>query len=186
MLRGSSNPFATADVTDPATLLANGGVPVAQETADDVSLLWLQNPADTAKAVAILGADQSGNNATRIQTLYHDGTLKSLWGNPAGGRVPNIIIQPLAGTIYSKSAAKLAEHGGFAVDDTNTLLVVSNPGVKQRVVDTPVTNMQVAPTILKALGLDPRKLVAVQREGTEVLPGLGGFGEDDDRARQSE
>jgi hypothetical protein len=32
--------------------------------------------------------------------------------------------------------------------------------------------MQVAPTILKALGLDPDKLVAVQREGTKVLPGF--------------
>lgn len=186
MLKGSTNSYAAADVIDPATLLANGGVPVAQETADDVSLLWLQNQDDTAKAVAILGADQSGNNTTRIQMLYHDGILKRMWGNPEGGRVPHIIIQPLPGTIYSKSAAKLSEHGGFAADDTNTLLVVSNPRVKPRVVDTAVTNMQVAPTILKSLGLDTRKLVAVQREGTEILPGLDGFGEDDDRTRQSE
>jgi hypothetical protein len=38
--------------------------------------------------------------------------------------------------------------------------------------------MQVAPTILKALGLDPHKLVAVQREGTQVLPGLETNGND--------
>ena len=31
----------------------------------------------------------------------------------------------------------------------------------------------VAPTILKLLGLSPSSLQAVQREGTQVLPGLG-------------
>ena len=32
--------------------------------------------------------------------------------------------------------------------------------------------MQVAPTILEALGLDPQHLEAVQKEGTQALPGL--------------
>jgi len=180
MLKGSSNAYATADVTDPVDLLSNGGVPVAQETADDVSLIWLQNHADAAKAVSILSADQAGINSTKIQTLYHDGELKEMWGDPAAGRVPDIIIQPVPGTIYSASAKKQSEHGGFAPDDTNTLLVVSNPRLEQKVIDKPVTNMQVAPTILKALGLDPHKLVAVQREHTRILPGLEGMGVDDD------
>jgi hypothetical protein len=61
MLSGSTNPYATADVTDPITLLTNGGVPVAQETADDVSLLWLRNHGDAPQAVAILSADQATN-----------------------------------------------------------------------------------------------------------------------------
>jgi hypothetical protein len=178
MLAGSTNAYATADAADPIDLLTNGGVPVAQETADDVSLLWLQNHDDAAKAVSILAADQSASNTTRIQTLYHDGALKAIWGNPEEGRVPDLIIQPLPGTIYSKSAAKLSEHGGLAADDTSTLLVVSNPRLDRKVIDTPVTNMQVAPTILKALGLDPHKLVAVQREGTQVLPGLEKVGDD--------
>ncbi|MCP3710150.1 hypothetical protein M3I54_24820 [Paraburkholderia sp. CNPSo 3274] len=49
-----------------------------------------------------------------------------------------------------------------------------------------MTNMQVAPTILKVLGLEPHKLVAVQREGTQVLPGLQTTGDDDtgDRSEQ--
>jgi len=36
-----------------------------------------------------------------------------------------------------------------------------------------VETTQVAPTILKLLGLSPSSLQAVQREGTQVLPGLG-------------
>jgi hypothetical protein len=38
---GTSNPKAAAlGVTDPAELLVNGGVALAQETADDVALIW--------------------------------------------------------------------------------------------------------------------------------------------------
>jgi len=40
-------------------------------------------------------------------------------------------------------------------------------------VNTATSNMQIAPTILKALGLDPQALNAVRREGTTILPGLG-------------
>jgi hypothetical protein len=46
------------------------------------------------------------------------------------------------------------------------------PGLDEKVVKTPVTNQQVAPSILKALGLDPKALQAVQAEGTNVLPFL--------------
>jgi len=37
---------------------------------------------------------------------------------------------------------------------------------------SPVETTQVAPTIQEALGVDPNKLMAVQIEGTQVLPGL--------------
>lgn len=100
--------------------------------------------------------------------------------------MPDIIIQPLHGTIYSGSSAKLSEHGGFTGttptianedDNTHTALVVSNPRLAPRVVNTATNNMQIAPTILKVLGLDPQALNAVRREGTtilpEVFPGLG-------------
>ena len=40
-------------------------------------------------------------------------------------------------------------------------------------VDQPVETTQIAPTIVKLLGLDPDRLQAVQIEGTRVLPGIG-------------
>jgi arylsulfatase A-like enzyme len=64
----------------------------------------------------------------------------------------------------------IADHGGFGHDDTNVVLLVTNPSFRGQTVSTPVTTMQVAPTILKALGLDPNALDAVQKEGTSVLP----------------
>jgi len=79
------------------------------------------------------------------------------------------------GVTYSGSTKKLAEHGGFSHDDTNVMILVSNPSFKAITLTTPVTTSQIAPTILKALGLNPGSLQAVQIQGTEVLPGfLGG------------
>jgi arylsulfatase A-like enzyme len=74
--------------------------------------------------------------------------------------------------VYTGSQSKQAEHGGFAHDDTNVMLLVSNPDLQARTVDSFIETMQVAPTILLILDLDPNSLQAVQMEGTPVLPGL--------------
>ena len=175
MLVGSTNPkvpAGQADVTDPITLLTNGGVSVAQETADDVALIWLTDQTQLSTALAVLNADINHGNHARIQKIYAGDELKDQFGDPALGRTPDIIIQPIPGTIYSGSKKKIAEHGGFAEDDTHVLLVVSNPKLKGNVVNSSVENKQVAPTILKALGLEPQRLEAVRNEGTRALPGL--------------
>jgi hypothetical protein len=189
-----SNPVATKDVADPADVLSAAGISLAQQTADDVSLLWLTNHADTAAAVSALrNPHKYTANDVRIDKIYADvpaadAPVKDVWGDPAGGRVPDIIIQPLHGTIYSGSSKKLSEHGGFTGttptianedDNTHTALVVSNPRLAPRAVRTATSNMQIAPTILKALGLDPQALNAVRREGTTILPGLGNADADD-------
>ena len=87
-------------------------------------------------------------------------------------RTPDILVQPTYGTIYTGSSKKNAEHGGFSFGDTNVGLMVSNPSLNAREVKTPVATSQVAASILKALGIDPRELQAVRSEGTEVLPFL--------------
>src|SRR5262249_57390751 len=84
------------------------------------------------------------------------------------------------GVVYTDSAKKHAEHGGFAPDDTNVMLLVSKPDFEARTVTSFVETTQVAPAILRALGLDPQSLESVQQEGTPVLPGIdlsaaGGF-----------
>jgi hypothetical protein len=89
-------------------------------------------------------------------------------------RTPDIIVQPNVGVVYTGSLKKQSEHGGFAHDDTNVMLLVSNPSLRAKTVTSFVETTQVAPTILKLLGLDPGKLDAVRKEGTPVLPGLGG------------
>ena len=53
----------------------------------------------------------------------------------------------------------------------NKLIAIEGiDGAGQQVL-TPVTTTQIAPTILKMLGLDPTALGAVRAEGTLPLPG---------------
>lgn len=52
------------------------------------------------------------------------------------------------------------------------MVLVSNPHIHAKTVTSWVETMQVAPTILQILGLDPAALDAVRKEGTPVLPGL--------------
>ena len=55
-------------------------------------------------------------------------------------------------------------------------------------IDSFVETMQVAPTILSILGLDPNSLDAVQMEGTPILPGRftqrQGYGQGQDQDQQ--
>jgi arylsulfatase A-like enzyme len=87
-------------------------------------------------------------------------------------RTPDIVVIPNIGVVYTGNLKKQSEHGGFAHDDTNVMLLVSNPEIRPRTVTSFVETSQVAPTILRILGLDPDALDAVRIEGTPVLPGF--------------
>jgi arylsulfatase A-like enzyme len=82
-------------------------------------------------------------------------------------------VQRNVGVVCTGSSKKQAEHGGFAQDDTNVMLLVSNPRIKPATITSFVETAQLAPTILSILGLDPKDLTAVEAEGTPVLPGSG-------------
>jgi arylsulfatase A-like enzyme len=68
--------------------------------------------------------------------------------------------------------SKIAEHGGLNEDDVHVALLVSNPEIQRATVSTPVSNQQVAPTIIQALGFNPNQLQAVQKDAISVLPFL--------------
>jgi hypothetical protein len=147
-------------------------------TEDDVSLLWLKSSCDTGTAVQTLETTSPAqNNIAGIGEIFSGRSLQQMFnkpGLPPNGdpRTPDIIVTPNIGVTYSGSKRKLAEHGGFSHDDTNVIMLISNPRFEHRTVTTPVQTAQVAPTILRALGLDPDKLDAVQKQGTQVLPGI--------------
>jgi hypothetical protein len=166
----------------PATVLdAAGYIPASESpagalgsTEDDVSLLWLKSASDTLPAVQLI---ESNASTVGLGQIYYGPTLALNYnapGLPPSGdpRTPDIIVTPNVGVTYTGSATKLAEHGGFAHDDTNVMLLVSNPGLPSETIYEDVMTAQIAPTILEALGLDPRSLQAVRLEGTRVLPGL--------------
>jgi hypothetical protein len=52
------------------------------------------------------------------------------------------------------------------------MLLLSNPAFRPHTVFTEVGTLQVAPTVIKVLGLNPSQLDGVRLEGTGVLPGV--------------
>jgi hypothetical protein len=160
---GSFGPITTR----PSEILA---ADAAHVTQDDIALVWLTNSSTTSADVALL---QANANGAAIQTIFAGGSIISMFGNPlTDTRVPDIAVQPEPGVIYTSSTGKIAEHGGFAPDDVHVGLLVSMPSLEGERVGAPVTTRQVAPTILKVLGLNPQLLKAVQLEQTKVLPGI--------------
>ena len=166
--------------TSPATLLSNAGfIPLSESTnnptgigptEDDVSLLWLTNSADTLSAVSILESNATATGIALGQ-IYYGPSLKLNYNDPTRDpRTPDIIVTPNVGVTYSGSTKKLEEHGGFAHDDTNVVLLLSNPSYQAKTIRASVGTVQVAPTILETLGLKPSSLSAVVAEGTAVLP----------------
>jgi type I phosphodiesterase/nucleotide pyrophosphatase len=168
--------------TSPATLLSNAGyIPYSESTnnptgigptEDDVSLLWLTNSSDTLASVGILEANADSTGIALGQIYYGPSLILNYNDPTVDPRTPDIIVTPNVGVTYSGSTSKLAEHGGFAHDDTNVVLLLSNPSFQAQTVRAAVGTAQVAPTILQALGIDPSALDAVQSEGTPVLPAV--------------
>ena len=165
-------PDATSDPGGVAIANANncstGPCGIVQD--DDVALIWLESQGDTKAVADYLNKNA---NALFIEEVMASAELELRFNDPANdSRTPDLIVQPVYGTIYTGSTKKNAEHGGFSFGDTNVGLIVSNPALQARVIKTPVATSQVAPTILDALGLDPQALRSVRVEHTEVLPGL--------------
>ncbi|KXS11744.1 hypothetical protein M427DRAFT_72645 [Gonapodya prolifera JEL478] len=107
--------------------------------------LWLGG-ANTAAANLFNASSNNAVVALTKDALAYMGVI----ANTSDPRAPNVVILPSKGTVYT---------GGWV---TSTLKI-----------DNAVETRQIAPTILKALGLDHTELQAVQIEGTEALPGIG-------------
>jgi hypothetical protein len=157
-----------------ASFLPDSEINQIGPTEDDISLLWLADPNKVASAVAALESQSPvTSNIAGIGEIFWGASLAQLFHPPSQDpRSPDIIVVPNPGVIYTGSTKKQEEHGGFSHDDTNVIMLLSNPKFHGKTITGPVETTQVAPTILKALGLDPDKLQAVQIEGTQVLPGI--------------
>ena len=164
---GTTNPAAIA-ITSAANCSTG---PCGSINDDDIALVWLADQTMDAQVQAYINAN--------ALPLFADETmggneLKVRFNDPLNdSRTPDIIVRASYGTIYTKSGAKNAEHGGFGYSDTGVGLLVSNPSLTAKVIKSPVATSQVAPTIVKYLGLDPQSLKSVRVENTKVLPGLG-------------
>ncbi len=156
------------------------GAAEAFDISDDGSLIWLTDPSLTAGVVANLSTP-ANQQALGIQEIFAGQSLQDKFNSPLDDpRTPDIILKTNTGVIFT-GGSKIAEHGGFNEDDVHTALLLSIPGMKAQQVKTPVSNQQVAPTILKALDIDPDQLDAVRQERVHVLPFFFTDRDDNDR-----
>ena len=159
---------------------------VAANTDDDAMMLWLSNRSHEATSFVkryLLSHTATGNTAAGgSRTLASSGLVRvyagrgaaRYFGVPKGDpNHPDIWGVVQHGVVYTGGTGKIAEHGGADPEDRDVPLVVYAPAVVDpSVVSASVETTQIAPTILRLLGLDPQSLGAVRIEGTRVLPGL--------------
>ena len=159
---------------------------VVQEADDDGLLWWLsdrsQAAANFVKNYLWTHTAPAVNYAGHTITVQHSGLREIFAGRQSAQffgvsnsdpHHPDVFGIAQVGTIYT-TGTKIAEHGGDNPGDRDVPLVVYAPrSFQPGQISNSVETTQVAPTILKLLGLSPRSLQAVRQEGTQVLPGLG-------------
>ncbi len=159
---------------------------VAFSTDDDGMLLWLSDrsraAADFARQFLLstpaAGNDVDGNpltvTASGLSQVYAGSASAQFFGVPlADPRHPDLVGIAQHGVVYTGGQGKIAEHGGDDPQDRHVALVVFGAGVRHPSTEAgAVETTEIAPTILRLLGLDPGALRAVQEEHTPVLAGL--------------
>jgi hypothetical protein len=151
-------------------------------------LLWLSDRSQAAAGFVktyLLTHSAAGNNisgnpvtvsASGLKTVYAGAASAAFFGVPVSDpRHPDVLGIAQHGVVYTGGKSKIAEHGGDDPQDRNVPILVVMPNLKNgRTIGAPVETTQIAPAILRLLGLDPGELQAVQIEHTRVLPGLRG------------
>ncbi len=154
---GGGEPTATIGAAD------------AFDISDDGSLIWLTDSSLTPSVVTTLSTP-ANQAALGIQEIFAGQSLINKFNDPkVDPRTPDIVLKVNTGVIFT-GGSKIAEHGGLNEDDVHVALLLSIPWLGQETIKTPVTNQQVAPTIIKALGFDPRELQGVRQDHIHVLP----------------
>ena len=144
---------------------------VAHISGGDVAMIWLS---DAAKTNAVVKAYGDHAAALGVADIY-SGARLALTLNPAAkdSRMPDIILQPELGVLWGTPGDKaLAGYGGMLDEDTHVALLVSGAQLTGRSDPTWVPATQLAPLLLRALGMEKFDLQALHQEHSPALPGI--------------
>ena len=157
---------------------------LAYGTDDDAFMQWLSNRSEKAADYvkdylwthSATGTTITGGSRTLLhsglKTIYAGAAAAHYFGVPLNDpRNPNVYAIVQHGVVYT-GGSKIAEHGGADPNDRHVPILVFVPGQGGASIGGFVETTQIAPTILKLLGLNPSSLQAVKDEGTQVLPGF--------------
>jgi hypothetical protein len=160
----------------PASRIAqvlNAAIPggVAHVSSGDAAMIWLRDPANTKKAATAL---RDAAVKLGIQDIYW-GTRLALTLNTPGKdpRMPDIMLQSRAGVVWTSEGDRSRMfHGGLMDEDTHVALMISGPQLTGRSDPTYVPTTQLAPLLLRSLGMEKFDLKALHIEHSPALPGI--------------
>ena len=167
--RSTLRPVASAVIKTIVNSVPPG---LALLSADTGALIWLKEQSTTDAVVnALTDSMTNGGNPARIAGILSGAKLMALFPDPlTDSRTPDIVLLPIPGTVYTTSATKIADHGGFSEDDVHVALLVSQTSLPNKTINDPVETRQIACTILKALALACDELTSQQVEPSKFLP----------------
>jgi arylsulfatase A-like enzyme len=147
---------------------------IAHITEGGSVMLWLN---DHATAAAIAKALSGHARELGIQSIRSGNDLALTLNLPAKDpRMPDIILNPQPGLRWTggeeAASTAIAGYGGTLEEDTHVALLVSGAQLTGRSDPTLVPTTQLAPLLLRALGMEKFDLDALHREHTPALPGI--------------
>jgi len=143
-----------------------GAAKTAHIAGGRTALIWLRDPATTQAAVKSYAQDAHALRIARI----HSGTELALTLNATAddSRMPDIILEAEDGVVWGNEPV----HGGMSDDETHVALLISGAQLSGRTDKTPVPTTQLAPLLLRALGMEKFDLNALHQEHSPALPGI--------------
>jgi hypothetical protein len=154
--------------------LADAGVSLGAQAADDAGVFWFLDPALVPRAAKAIQEIKDNGNPIDLDGIYFGDSLKSAGLAGPTDRTPDLVITLKPGKVLIDDLPRRCEHGGFVEDDIHVPLILCGGSIpaerRGAIVQSPVDTKQIAVTAVKALGLDPGLLEGAKIEKTQSLP----------------
>lgn len=146
------------------------GVRALHISGGDTAMIWLADPSRTEDVAASLA---KGAEALGIARVLSGPALTLTWNNPERDpRVPNLILDAEPGVTWRAANSNDLRSCSMSEDQTHVALLVSGAQLEGREDKTLVPTTQLAPLLLRTLGLEKFDLEALKKEHTPALPGI--------------
>lgn len=142
---------------------------VAQIAGGTTAMMWLNDRSQTRAVAEAYSRSASGLG---IRAVVCEERLSLTLNAPdKDSRMPDILLEAQPGVVWPGREA-MEGYGGTSDDATHVPLLVSGAQLTARKDPTLVPTTQIAPLLLRALGLEKFDLEALHREHTPALPGV--------------
>ncbi len=142
---------------------------VAQTAGGSTAMVWLNDRSQT-RAVAEVYSRAAARLGIRA-VICEERLSLTLNAPQTDSRMPDILLEAQPGVVWTDTRG-IQGSGSTSDEATQVALLVSGAQLVARIDPTLVPTTQIAPLLLRALGLEKFDLDALHREHTPALPGI--------------